>query len=90
MLRLCGSVRADEKDSIVPITALPEESTDLWPFAKAMAGHIALVRDLDRHITIPGGPWGESVHEALALPIPSSNVTAPLGVRLLYATACLA
>jgi signal transduction histidine kinase len=47
-----------------------------------MAGDTAIVEGIDRYITIPGGPWGEKVHQAIALPIPSSNVSAPLGVLI--------
>ncbi len=81
-LRLCGSVRVDANEEIAPITVLKETSADLWSFTKVMAGETAIVEGIDRYVSIPGGPWGERVHQAIALPIPSSNVSAPLGVLI--------
>ncbi|GAB1541221.1 hypothetical protein NUACC21_38910 [Scytonema sp. NUACC21] len=81
-LRLYGSVGMGGNDSIAPKTALYNESTDLWSLTTVMAGHTVLVEGVDRYIALVGGPWGEIVREALALPIPSSNVTAPLGVLI--------
>jgi PAS domain S-box-containing protein len=81
-LRLYGSVRVDTNEEIAPTTVAIETSTDLWPFTKVMAGDTAIVEGIDRYVSIPGGPWGERVHQAIALPIPSSNVSAPLGVLI--------
>nr|MDZ8003141.1 ATP-binding protein [Nostoc sp. DedSLP05] len=81
-VRLFGSVGVKESDRIAPNTVLVEEFTDIWPFAQAMAGQTVLVENLNEYINIGGGPWGEIVHRALVLPIPSSNITAPLGVLI--------
>jgi putative addiction module CopG family antidote len=81
-LRLSGSVRTPGNEYTIPINVLSEESAGLWPFAEVMSGQTVLVEGLNHQITISGGPWSESVHQALALPIPSSNVTAPLGVLI--------
>ncbi|WP_313931804.1 MULTISPECIES: response regulator [Nostoc] len=79
-VRLFGSVHVEESDRIAPTTVLVQEFKGIWPFAQVMAGQTILVENLNGHITIAGGPWGEIVDRALALPIPSSNITAPLGV----------
>ncbi|MEP0918733.1 ATP-binding protein [Leptolyngbya sp. DQ-M1] len=85
-LKLCGSVGMNGNPAIVPTTVLLSEAlvetADRWSLAKAMAGQTAIVSELDRDITIAGGPWNESVSQAIALPIPSSNVAAPLGVLI--------
>ncbi|MBD1824116.1 response regulator [Cyanobacteria bacterium FACHB-DQ100] len=85
-LKLCGSVGMNGNPAIVPTTVLVSEAladtADRWSLAKAMAGQTAIVSELDRDITIAGGPWNESVSQAIALPIPSSNVAAPLGVLI--------
>jgi PAS domain S-box-containing protein len=79
-LRLCGSVRVNGSQEIVPTTVSLAESTDRWSLVKAMTGQTAIVAGLDRDLAIPSGPWNESVHQAITLPIPSPNVAAPLGV----------
>jgi PAS domain S-box-containing protein len=81
-LRLCGSVRLQGHQALVPTTVLLANATDRWSLAKAMMGQTAITEGLNRDLTIPGGPWNESVQQAIALPIPSSNVAAPLGVLL--------
>jgi putative addiction module CopG family antidote len=81
-VRLCGSVGANINESIAPLRVVLEEFTGIWPLAEVMVGHTALIEGLNRHITIVGGPWNEIVYEAIALPIPSSNVIAPLGVLI--------
>ncbi|ACC80914.1 type II toxin-antitoxin system ParD family antitoxin [Nostoc punctiforme] len=81
-VRLSGSVRANINESIAPLKVVLEEFTDIWPLAEVMLGNTTLIEGLNRHITIVGGPWNEIVYQAIALPIPSSNVTAPLGVLI--------
>ena len=81
-MRLCGSVRANRNESIAPLRVVLEEFTGIWPLADVMLGNTTLIEGLNRHITIVGGPWNEIVYQAIALPIPSSNVTAPLGVLI--------
>ena len=81
-LRLYGSVRVNGNQEIVPTTVLPAAATDRWALAKAMTGHPAIATGLDRDLALPGGPWNESVHQASALPIPSADVAAPLGVLI--------
>ncbi|MEP0890484.1 ATP-binding protein [Leptolyngbya sp. FACHB-8] len=81
-LQLGGSVRIGTHPKLAPTHVLLAESTDRWSLANVMAGQTVIATDLDRDIAIPGGPWGESVHQAIALPIPSSNVAAPLGVLI--------
>jgi hypothetical protein len=81
-LRLCGSVRLNENRALVPTTVLLADATDRWSLAEAMTGQTAIVEGLNRDLTIPGGPWNETVQQAIALPIPSSNVAAPLGVLI--------
>ncbi|MBD2019434.1 response regulator, partial [Leptolyngbya sp. FACHB-36] len=80
-LRLYGSVGVGGTDAIAP-TVLCEEAASLWSSETVMAGRTALIDDLERHVAIQGGPWNEPVHRAIALPIPSSTPTAPLGVLI--------
>nr|WP_242063487.1 ATP-binding protein [Nostoc sp. FACHB-892] len=81
-IKLFGSVRVIENDDIAPKSVLIQESDGIWPFAQVMAGQAVVVENIKRYITITGGPWGEIVDRALVLPIPSSNVNAPLGVLI--------
>nr|WP_278002813.1 ATP-binding protein [Nodosilinea sp. LEGE 06152] len=77
-LRLCGPIR-DDCYAIAPIAIAPGTAADQWSLTSVMAGQTVVIDGLSRHATIPGGPWGETVHRAIGLPIPSANVTAPLG-----------
>ncbi|MBD2073537.1 response regulator [Phormidium sp. FACHB-592] len=81
-MRLCGSVRLDGNQALVPTTVLLADATDRWSLAEAMTGQIAIIESLHHDLTIPGGPWNETVQQAIALPIPSSNMSAPLGVLI--------
>jgi PAS domain S-box-containing protein len=81
-LHLYGSVGVNRNEEIAPTTVLLTESTDRWSLAEVMAGHTTIVTGLDHDLTIPGGPWNENVCQAIVLPIPSSNVAAPLGVLI--------
>jgi signal transduction histidine kinase len=81
-IKLFGSVRVVENDQIAPTSVLVQKSDGIWPFAQVMAGQAVVVENIKRYITITGGPWGEIVDQALVLPIPSSNITAPLGVLI--------
>ncbi|MDP9365267.1 MAG: ATP-binding protein, partial [Chloroflexota bacterium] len=47
---------------------------------RVAAGETVVIDDVERVATVPGGPWGEPVRHALAMPIASSGQTAPLGV----------
>ncbi|MBC1220982.1 type II toxin-antitoxin system ParD family antitoxin [Nostoc sp. UCD121] len=81
-IKLFGSVGVIENDEIAPTTVLIQKSDGIWPFAQVMAGQAVVVENILRYITITSGPWGEIVDRALMLPIPSSNITAPLGVLI--------
>jgi PAS domain S-box-containing protein len=88
-LRLFGSVGVDHSQ-ITPTTvsltnSLTDSltaSTDRWSLTKVMRGQTAIATELAPNLLIAGGPWNERVHQAIALPIPSSNVAAPLGVLI--------
>ncbi|MBD2001556.1 response regulator [Oculatella sp. FACHB-28] len=81
-LRLCGSVRVNGDQEIASTTVSLTESTDRWSLATVMMGQTAIATGLDRDLAISGGPWNESVHQAISLPIPSSSAAAPLGVLI--------
>ncbi|MBD3884990.1 response regulator [Phormidium tenue FACHB-886] len=81
ILHLQGSVRVGNQE-IAPTSVSLAESTDRWSLAKVMAGQTEIVGGLDRDLAILGGPWSESVHQAIVLPIPSSNVATPLGTLI--------
>ncbi|MDP9364416.1 MAG: GAF domain-containing protein, partial [Chloroflexota bacterium] len=46
-----------------------------WPLARVAAGETVVIDDVERVATVPGGPWGEPVRHALAMPIASSGQT---------------
>lgn len=81
-VKLFGSVGVVENEGIAPKTVVVQTSGCIWPFAQVMKGQTVVVENLKRCTTITGGPWGEIVEQALVLPIPSSNITAPLGVLI--------
>jgi PAS domain S-box-containing protein len=81
-LRLCGSVRVNGDQAITPTTVSLPDSSDRWSLATVMTGQTAIATGLDRDLAISGGPWNESVHQAISLPIPSSSTAAPLGVLI--------
>jgi hypothetical protein len=55
-LRLCGSVRVNGNQEIVPMTVSLAATTDRWSVAKAMTGQTAIVAGLDRDLALPGEP----------------------------------
>lgn len=81
-LQLSGSVGLNGNQDIAPTTVTLADSTDRWGLVQAMAGQPIVIRDLERDLKISGGPWGDPVAQAIALPIPSATVTAPLGVLI--------
>lgn len=61
---------------------LAAHKPSIWPFAQVAAGEIVLVEDVERHVPVRGGPWAESVCQALALPIGASGETGPRGMLI--------
>ncbi len=65
---------------------LPEEvptaGDDGWGLARAATGGGPAASARAAELQVPGGPWGDPVTEALALPLPSADRRQPLGVLL--------
>jgi signal transduction histidine kinase len=53
---------------------------DVWSVRRAVTGETATVHGIERFVTVQGGPWDETVQQAVVMPIASSEPTAPLGV----------
>ncbi|MEU7799242.1 ATP-binding protein [Micromonospora arborensis] len=51
-----------------------------WGLPDAAQGRPTQVSDVADRLPLPGGPWGDPVHTALALPLPSGDGDQPLGV----------
>ncbi|MEU8185272.1 ATP-binding protein [Micromonospora sp. NPDC049047] len=55
---------------------------DGWGLADAARGRPTAVPNIADRLSVPGGPWGDPVRSALALPLPSGDEDQPLGVLL--------
>ncbi|MCG5472475.1 ATP-binding protein [Micromonospora sp. LAH09] len=53
-----------------------------WGLPDAAEGRPTPVSDVAARLPLPAGPWGDLVHTALALPLPSGDEDQPLGVLL--------
>jgi signal transduction histidine kinase len=51
-----------------------------WPLERAAAGETVVLEDVERRVSLRGGPWGDPVRTALVMPIAASGQAAPLGV----------
>ncbi len=80
-LTLCGAAGLQKGEPASPYTIEPESDEGaVWPSARVVEGETVLVEGVERHVTVPGGSWGEPVCSALAMPIASSGQAAPLGM----------
>jgi signal transduction histidine kinase len=79
-LRLCGATGLEEGGPVSPRSVALGEGSSVWPLARAAEGERVRVDDVERHLALKGGPWGDAVRSALLLPIASSGQLAPLGV----------
>ena len=80
-LHLHGAFGLPEGGDASPSTVdLSEEGRAPWPLARAAAGETVRVEDVERHVALTGGPWGDAVRSALVLPLASEGQGAPLGV----------
>lgn len=79
-LRLQGAVGVEAGGPVSPSTLSLEEGRSVWPLARAASGEKVRVDDVERYLSLQGGPWGDAVRSALLLPIASSGQGAPLGV----------
>jgi signal transduction histidine kinase len=79
-LMLYRAVGVEEGGPVSPRTVSLEAGSSLWPLARAAAGEKVRVDDVEHHLALKGGPWGDAVRSALLLPIASSGQGAPLGV----------
>lgn len=80
MIALQGWVGFDENELVTPNSVNLETGKEIWPLVRAAAGETVLVEEVDRQVTVLGGPWNEPVRSALVMPIASFGQTAPLGV----------
>jgi signal transduction histidine kinase len=51
-----------------------------WRLTAAARGETIVVEDVERQVTLPGGPWGEPVRSALVMPLAAAGQGPPLGV----------
>jgi len=80
-LTLQGSVRVPLGDLLSPASFdLTVPRDELWSLAQAATGETVLVKGVERHKLLLGGPWNEPTTTALVMPIASSTQTEPLGV----------
>ncbi|HZH75514.1 MAG TPA: ATP-binding protein [Archangium sp.] len=56
------------------------DDEDVWHLKRAAGGETLLMEDVERRVSLTGGPWKDPVRSALVMPIPSSGQSAPLGV----------
>lgn len=82
-LTLYGAVAMEEGEPASPRSVnLESNRNEVWSLGRAEKGETVLVEEVDRYVTVAGGPWNEPVQSALVIPIASSGQTAPLGVLI--------
>ena len=82
-LRLEGVSGVEAGGPVAPLVAEPPDaSASLWPLTAAISAREAVVVDdlPARFGALPGGPWPESSHSALVLPIALRGEERPYGV----------
>ncbi|MCP3137395.1 ATP-binding protein [Pyxidicoccus xibeiensis] len=83
-LTLGGALGISEGGPACPRTVELTDGADaVWPLARAAAGEVVRVDEVERHIALPGGPWGDTVRSALVLPLEAAGHSAPPGVLVL-------
>ncbi|MDI6102704.1 response regulator [Actinoplanes sp. NEAU-A12] len=55
---------------------------DPWRLRAAAGGEIAEMHDVGERLALPGGPWNDAVHTAVARPLHAAGRPQPLGVLL--------
>ncbi len=83
---LLGTAGLEEGGAASPRTlSLTEEDPHGWPVARVAAtGRMEVVTDVRaRFGDLPGGPWDESPHSAVLLPIPQPGHKVPYGVLVM-------
>lgn len=81
--RLREAVGVEPDGAAVPHTVkFSSSESGVWPLERAARGETALIEDVERHIIVRGGPWGEVVRTALALPIAATGATTARGVLI--------
>jgi signal transduction histidine kinase len=77
---LRGAFGVPERDDVRPSTLnLDAHDPTPWSLAAAARGDTLLVEDIERHVTLTGGPWGQAVRSALVMPIAAAGHGTPLG-----------
>ncbi|MEU6076909.1 ATP-binding protein [Micromonospora sp. NPDC047074] len=79
LLRRAAWVGGEPVAEALPDT-LPTGGEGGWGLPAAATGTTTEVTGVAQRLTLPGGPWGDPVHTALALPLPSAEAGQPLGV----------
>jgi signal transduction histidine kinase len=81
-LVLRGAFGVPDDSGVQPPTiALDDADADAtpWRLAAAARGETIVVDDVERHVTISGGPWREPVRSALVMPLAAAGQGAALG-----------
>ena len=80
-LALRGAAGLEDGGEAGPLRVdLQAEGHEGWPFAQVAAGETALIEDVERHVSLVGGPFDEPIRSALMMPLASSEGAAPVGV----------
>ncbi|TWG09419.1 signal transduction histidine kinase [Actinoplanes teichomyceticus] len=81
VLRRCAVVGADAS-ALPPEVVLGATGDDPWHLRAAAGGSTAAMADVAERLTITGGPWHDPVRTAVARPLPSADLSQPVGVLL--------
>ena len=78
-LTLAEAVGVSPGDPAAPRIVAPGTESP-WPLESAAAGETTRVDDVERWMTLAGGPLGDPVRQALVMPVAAAGGEAPLGV----------
>ncbi|ATB37686.1 hypothetical protein CYFUS_003111 [Cystobacter fuscus] len=75
-----GVIGLEENAAACPLRVEGGDDEPVWPLARAAEGETVLVEDVERRVTLTGGPFEDPVRTAVVMPVAAAGQSAPLGV----------
>ncbi|EPX63519.1 hypothetical protein D187_005925 [Cystobacter fuscus DSM 2262] len=75
-----GVIGLEENAAACPLRVEGRDGEPVWPLARAAEGETVLVEDVERRVTLTGGPFEDPVRTAVVMPVAAAGQSAPLGV----------
>ncbi|MFY0574875.1 GAF domain-containing protein [Cystobacter fuscus] len=75
-----GVIGLEENAAACPLRVELKDGEPVWPLARAAEGETVLVEDVERRVTLTGGPFKDPVRAAVVMPVAAAGQSASLGV----------